>query len=72
MYPAMLNIRAVYLNSPSVVTRLLFSIYKPVSDSYVNVILPGNIGGGGGEGNTHGCVGILSVSVSIYLWLCWW
>ena len=59
MYPATLNIRSVYLNSPSVVTRLLFNIYKHISDCYVNVILPGNVGGGGGgEGNTHCCVGI--------------
>ena len=26
------------------------NIYKPVSDSYVNVILPCNVGGGGGGG----------------------
>ena len=43
MYPATLNIRSVYLNSPSVVTRLLFNICKPVGDSYVNVILPGKM-----------------------------
>ena len=53
MYPATLNIRSVYLNSPSVVTRLLLNIYKPINDSYVNVILPNNVfffGGGGGGG----------------------
>ena len=48
------------------------NIYKPVSKSYVNVILPGKIGGGGGggggrgEGNTYCCVGILSVSVPLF------
>ena len=53
MYPATFNIHSVYLNSPSVVTQLLFNIYKPISNSYVNVILPGNVGGGReGEGNT--------------------
>ena len=51
MYPATLNIHSVYfLNSPSVVTRLQFNIYKPISNSYVNVILPGNVGGWGGGG----------------------
>ena len=49
MYPATLNIHSVYfLNSPNVVTRLLFNIYKPISNSYVNVILPGNVRRGGG------------------------
>ena len=46
-----------FKNSLSVITRLLFNVYKPVSNSYVNVILPGNVGwgwrvgkGGGGGG----------------------
>ena len=76
MYPATLNIHSVYfLNSPNVVTRLLFNIYKPISDSYVKVILPGNGGGGGGGGEEKilplhiisECTSVLH----IYLWLCW-
>ena len=58
----------VTLNSLSVVTGLLLNIYKPVSDSYVNVILHGNVGWGvgEGEGNTHCCVGVSSVRVPLF------
>ena len=65
MYPPTLHIRSVYLNSLIVVTRLLFNIYKPVSDSYVNVTLPGNVGwgveGGGGGGEK-----VISTAVLAY------
>ena len=51
MYPGTCS---VYLNNLSFVTRLLFNIYKPVSDSYVNVILTGNVGWGVGVGGEGG------------------